>query len=439
MNQRVVAFPGGTKDLPDSVLALLDAGAWDALAEVLEQGFPIGLRSLGDVDLFERVLAELEWQRPPYRTASQVGPRRLLDAFLAQGLPKGALYSEGATAVALAAMYGQWDWMHVLLELGYETESALEVACSSLHGLIDGRLERRMESRNIEWLEEATLEEPEDVPGVVRFPRVRREKPEPHAPRLCLLQADEEEEFHRVSEAVEALLAHGASVEARALDDDGETAGWPPLIQAVWCLDRAALQGFLGQRALLSATAECGPLVGRALEIAIHKGDAKMVEDLLDAGAPVDADPRLPASQALQNHPLVRAASSGRPLLVELVAERMSAEDIAKFGPLGMHLAAATGQLRCMRTLRKLGVSYGAKTALRGFTPLHQAAFRGQAKTLRFLSRCGQRWETPNDLGQSAADLLWQTHPELARTMNTPAPVRAGVVRALLPRRASPA
>jgi hypothetical protein len=447
MNEIKSGAFNSVRELPASVLDMLDNAQWDALAMALDNGLPANLFSLGDVVLFERVLSELELGRPYGNNASLKGPDILIDAFIRNGLMRDAFYESGMTAIGLAAGYGQWGWMHKLIAAGYTAEVKDAAYGSPIHSLLEGRLQRSVEDRYLAMDgvspesmllpnapasnsgTDSTTQDPSDTANidhgnVISFGRKTRA---PQPPMLELVDLDQDteraiplnedsvEEFQAVLDAITALAALGVDLEVDGETDELGTAGMPPLPEAIWTMDYPAVVALVMAGADLTRTHKSEQIECRPLELAIHKGDRRMVELFLEAGAPLDRNATLNGVQAMQSQALVLAARMGQADLVEMIAACMTEEEISEHGGTAMHMAACEGSVTGMRAVRLLGVPYNVCVNDNGFAPIHQAAHAGMTDAIDFLIRRGQTLETKSLTGVSAAELLRSEHPALAR------------------------
>ena len=364
---------------PSHVSASLEAQDWNGVAAALAAGLPANLVGTHGMTLFEHVLEALEARtRPMDRVEVPPAPPILLDAFLRNGLSREDLSDGHATAVSLAVGYGQWDWVDRLLEEGFRVEGAHG---SVFHALLEGRAHR---------VAERGMAPPVDHGAVDAAPTEGRE------------------EIFRVANLVGQLADAGASVESV---QTRSPTPMPPLSRAILQLDEPVTAGLIQAGADL--TVRPPGVRHRPFELAISRGHEGLVSLVAAGGAPLDPDPGRPASETLDEQPLILAARLGLPALVVSLAELLGPERVHRYGSAAMHAAAACGQVPAMRALRRIGVSYAVDLPGSGDTALHQAALAGQAEVLGFLTRRGQRWDRRNSAGLSAEDVLRAAHPDL--------------------------
>ena len=144
-------------------------------------------------------------------------------------------------------------------------------------------------------------------------------------------------------------------------------------------------------------------------------GDVARVRALVAAGADVNAY----AGDGFT--PLGLAAFFKRPAVVnELLAAgadpRAASRNPMRVAPL--HSAVADGcDFAIVRALVEAGGDVNAKQR-HGWTPLHGAAFEGDAETVRFLLAHGADPKATNDPGKTAADVARERgHEEVARLL----------------------
>ncbi|HZF53925.1 MAG TPA: ankyrin repeat domain-containing protein [Polyangiaceae bacterium] len=178
-------------------------------------------------------------------------------------------------------------------------------------------------------------------------------------------------------DVVAALLAAGASPAAR-----DAYAGENTLTAAIKA-GHAAIA-----RSLLRAGA---PLEPRALEEACRLGREDLVEMLMESGI------ALRATRAL-----VSAASAGRVAMIHFLATRGA--DLRAQGPEALQNAANAGLDDVVRCLLSLGVPVDSRTSY-GWTPLHLAAYNGNAATVRALLEAGA--DPRADDGAGKTPLAW--------------------------------
>ena len=394
--------------LPASVQALLEAPDVEGLEKALDAGLPANLASQGGIPLFEHLLASLERKtRATDALSVPPAPLSLLDAFVRHGLTDQAYYEGQATVVSMALHYGQWGWARHLIDQGFPVEGPHG---SALLALVDGRLQRAVSPGSIEL--EAHQAEPaasalsSNVHWLGGPPPVAAENEGPSP----VWMDDSPEEQGNLEDLVATLVRAGARLEMREDMGDGHL-GLPPLMRAIANLDRTCVVALTKAGADLETRPE--GLLQRPLELAIAGGSEGVVRALLQAGAPLGADPSLPEDQAIMNRPLILAARRGLAHLVPVIAEAMDKAEVERWGVVAMHFAAAHGHVPALRALRLEGIGYGARSLRGGFTPMHQAASGGHPDTIAFLLRRGQKWDTANDTGMTPADVLRSRHPGL--------------------------
>lgn len=393
--------------LPDSVKALLVEPLSGGLEQALNNGLPANLVAFGEIPMFEYALAMIEsTTRSANALSVPQAPLSLLDAFMRQGLFQEGHYGDQTTAVGMCLHYGQWGWAKHLMAHGFLAETP---SGSALLNLIDGRLQRAIRpgesaedtlaqpgsemSSNVHWLgQEATADEPEQ--GAV-------------AP---VWMSDTPEEQQVLEALVADLVAAGANLEFRELDEEGRLLA-PPLMRAILNTDLGCTVALVKAGADLHTRPT--DLTGRPLEIAIAAGSKAIVSALLDAGAPLEEDPSLQPEQAIVNRPLVLAAHRGLGHLIPVLGEAMAPEQRQRDGVIAMHFAAAGGHVPVMRALRQLGITYDARSIRGGYTPLHQAASGGHVDAISFLLRRGQKWDLTDEAGLTPEDVLRSRHPGL--------------------------
>ena len=160
------------------------------------------------------------------------------------------------------------------------------------------------------------------------------------------------------TEAVQALIAAGADIEAR--DEHGQT----PLLVAVWAADHVAPT----VRALLEggANTEVKHEGRYPIHLAAGLGDTETVRALISAGAKAEAK----ADHGLT--PVHAAAGNGH---ADTVNALIDAGAYAE-GVTPLHLAAWSGFIDRFRAMISDGADINAKTE-HGLTPLHGAAVQG--------------------------------------------------------------
>ncbi|CAL1146636.1 unnamed protein product [Cladocopium goreaui] len=187
-------------------------------------------------------------------------------------------------------------------------------------------------------------------------------------------------------EVVEALLAAGASVEAK--DDDGRG---PQRRDGDEPLAMAAAEGHLEVvEALLAAGAsvEARGSVGRTpLHDAAKRGHTAAVEQLLAAGAAVDA------ANNEGRTPLHYAAFNGHAAVVEQLLAAGAAVDAANNeGRTALHWAAIDGDAAVVERLLAAGAAVDAADN-EGDTPYDRAKHFGRRKVMGVLDPVPWRWD----------------------------------------------
>lgn len=400
-------------ELPESINQVIQSQDWEGLIRRLDAGMPANLVALGDVSLFEQVLMVLEsFGRAPQGASVAPGPLPLLEAFLRHGLQPDGYYAGQATAVSVLLNYGQWAWAHRLLDEGFPVE---EARGSVLLSLIDGRLQRAIAASPTLGLEEGELppellaDPDSDASNVVAL---SPQAPAAEEGAVWGLQDETPAERADLTALVQRLVARGADLErADQMEGDNKPA-MTPLFLAIAHLDVAMVDSLLGAGA--SPTAAPPGWALRPIDWAVQRGSVAVVHALVRNGVPLEPDRSLPEGFDLEAHPMVRAAHLGRAGLFEPLAAGMTQSDLAFFGTMAMHKAAACGHVDCMQALRLLRIPFNAQSAS-GTVPMHQAARVGQEKALGFLLRRGQKWDSPtNQQGETPQDTLLRFHPELA-------------------------
>lgn len=394
--------------LPASVKALLEAPDVAGLEKALDGGLPANVASQGGIPLFEHLLAALERKtRAADALSVPPAPLSLLEAFFRHGLTNQAYYEGQATVVSMALHYGQWGWARHLVEKGFPVEGPNG---SALLALVDGRLQRAVSPGGIE------PPAPQDEPAATSLSSnvhwlggqaaaaAENEGPSP------VWMDDSLEEQGNLEQLVGTLVRAGARLEMREDIGEGQW-GLPPLMRAIVNLDRTCVVALAKAGADLETRPE--GLQQRPLELAIAGGSEGIVRALIEAGAPLGADPSLIEEQAIMNRPLVLAARRGLAHLIPVIAEAMEKPEVERWGVVAMHFAAAHGHVPALRALRLEGIPYDAKSLRGGFVPLHQAASGGHPDTIAFLLRRGQKWDAANDAGMTPADVLRSRHPGL--------------------------
>lgn len=380
------------KDLPDAILDMVEGLEWNRLIDALKNGLPANLMSLGDVSLFERVLAELETSRPDRSTSSLEAPLELLEAFIEAGLDKGVLCEATMTAVGLACIYGQWGWIPRLIEAGFEIEGPKMGKSSILHALIDGRYQRAMDFGDHD---DGDLDE---------------------IPVALPLSVDTPQEYEKAAAMVLFIAKQGVRLNDLDVDEEMGAGKLSPLGRAICVCDDAAVQGLILAEADMTLVQDAEGFSGRALDLAITFGSDETVRMLLGAGAPVDANPGSPwfEKSPARALPLCLAASMGRKEIIEDIIGEMAPEDLEAASARALQLAACCNQLGAFKELLILGVPLQARTEPNGFTALHQAALNGSTSIIDFILEQGVSWDVESSTGVPARATLQQTHPELA-------------------------
>lgn len=370
-----------TQDLPPHVLTMIDQMQWDALRGALENGLPANLLSLGDVSLFERVLAELEMSRPLGSTAALEGPTALLDAFIEAGLEQGLLPHSAMTAVGMACVYGQWKWARRLARVGFEVERTSHQKSSTLHALIDGR-----HQRSVSHLE---------------------------AGESDAVAIDTAEEFDCARNMVSFLRSVDVDLDVIDTLEDIENSSTTPLGRAICMFDNAVIQGLLLAGANLDAKQTIDEFSGRPLDLAILMGDEEAVKLILGASNQLTPNPY--SKDPNTSHPMCLAAKLGHENMIEEIIGAMDPKDLQDTMNLSFHVAISASRLEVLRALYLLGAPVDVALSHDGFSPLHRAAMKGDRDVIDFLIESGAKWEQRCDGGVSAGDMLKQSHPQLAR------------------------
>ncbi len=186
----------------------------------------------------------------------------------------------------------------------------------------------------------------------------------------------------------------GAEAQILDLFADGMTPEqWAQLLKCP--LERAAGQGKQG---LARKLAEAGARIGDALHKAVRGGHGKVVYDLLDQGASINA-----RDTNTGETPLHFAAAAGNTEMVQLLM--LSGADVNL--PCGpdkrslVHTAAEQGQVDILRAAIEHGAEVDAVDVLQK-TALHLAAARDEAEAINVLVEAGVNIEARTDFGASA-------------------------------------
>ena len=451
-------------DVPAHIHLLVKTNQWKGLIQALDDGLPANV-VVEDMPLLEYVAQAMELRRTRYQLDVPAAPLELLDAFIRNGLEKAEMDDDGTTAVGLACLCGQWQWAKHLVEAGFCVESKQPYTVQTLSLLLLGRFRRMVVER-----EDNTHDEPEESSGVGQTQgnvhpltpgdatRVRRRK----------VAVDSPAEQGRVMEIICFLAQHGACVDLPSvpditewddqfdeadvaadyllameeaepeIEDEGEPhPGDAPLFQAIRALDEVAVEALLAAGA--SLTASMGEVIpgGRPLEFAIYRDSSKIVQLLLQAGAPTGKDPHLSEAFARGQQPLVLAAHLGRDRLIPWLLEAMESDEVGEAAKLAMQLATAYDRVDCMKTLHLLGVPLDITSDTDGYTLLHRAAEAGSGGAVEYLLEAGLDWKTLSENGVSAAEVLLRNHPDLARIYGVDQLVPVNNVRVLGRRKGS--
>lgn len=421
-----------TKDLPTPVAHMLRDENWEGLIDALDNGLPANLEGLGDIPLFEHVLFSIESRpRSPGRVDVPAAPEEVLEAFLRNGLKKEGVYQGHSTHVGIAVNYGQWAWARRLIQEGFPVELPGQ---SVLAAMSSGRLHRALAKGMSEASEDKPIVGDGSGPSTLAVDPLLGSNVRPFPSSAppeegfdddaedsmqtgsALVFDDTPGERDRLTSMVKDLVAAGASFQARAsvdnllsaLESKGQLT---PLYHAIYHLDGAMVEALVKAGADLEWRPSDMPY--RPLEFAITRGSLDLVEQLIDSGAPVAADPSHEGQAQKLAHPLVLCVRMGLDRLIEPVALAMSKNDLNECGVVAMHIAAANGNIPCMRAVRLMGIPYDAPTQPNGFRPIHQACFAGNEEALAFLLRRGQKWSSTSSSGLTAEDVLGSHHPHL--------------------------
>lgn len=440
--------------LPARLDEMLMLENWPALEEELRAGLPANLSAHEGLSLFEMMVSSQEMSPSGLRPL----PASLLEALLEGGLNKGELVpGSGLTAVSLAAEYGQWEWVKTLIAAGYEVETPEWPALVAVGG---GRAERYAYLLDeVSTAQEQELEAqmqpptPEGAPapeGNVHFFK----RPESaatqievksegdlHSELFDTVSARFAEESPALRACVQLLVASGARASVCAaqyhpdprLVQEGMSPGFPPLMEAIFRSDSDYAIALIENGADLNGTyVSARGLVGRPVDLAIHRMDSVVLAALINAGAPLEVNTAMPYDPDTVSHPLVAASRVAHGEMIDQVAAALSPEAILEFGGQAMQLAAQMGRVDVMKKLREVGVPFDVRTKTNGFLPIHQAAVSGQKEAIEFLQRRGQKLTDTSNNGVTAASLLLD-QPELAKHFGiTP---EVSNVRAMRPRR----
>ena len=189
------------------------------------------------------------------------------------------------------------------------------------------------------------------------------------------------------TKAVEAMVAAGASVEAKLVSTnaDGETYTSTPLHLAAGSAkgEVRTIRALIAAGASLEATSDNGLT---SLHFAARQGDSEAIKALVAAGASLEAKENTGLT------PLHVASVDGYLHAIEvLLALGASHRSQDQDGDSPLHLAALNGQVFAIRALAAAGASVKAHNYA-GETPLHLAADKGHAQavsTLRALMAAG--------------------------------------------------
>ncbi len=398
-------------DLPASLARLVESQDWAGLIRALDGGAPANLVSLGDVPLLEHVLVTLEMKnRHPGSVSVAAAPLDLLEAFVRNGLDREGLYEGRATTVSLVLNYGQWAWGEHLLDLGFPAESP---GASVFLSLIDGRLQRAVAASPTLGVENGDPLPPDPLlndelePNVVQLGGSPAQKEE----AVWGLQDETPDEQAHIHTLLRRLVKAGADLE-RTDTIAPQPHPLTPLFLAISHLDVTLIEGLIKAGANTTAMPPGWNL--RPMDFAVQRGSVAVVHTLVASGVPLEGNPALPQEFRDYAHPLVLAAHLGRSTLVDPLIAGLSPSDLAYYGTMAMHKAAASNQVGSMKALRLHNIPYNAQSTA-GTVPLHQAAKLGAEDAIAFLLRRGQPWDRPvNQRGASPGDVLREFHPELA-------------------------
>ncbi|CAL1144599.1 unnamed protein product [Cladocopium goreaui] len=209
-------------------------------------------------------------------------------------------------------------------------------------------------------------------------------------------------------EVVEALLAAGASVDAKS------NSGEQPLHLAAWTCNLEAVQALLAAGASVEAKSDKG---ATPLHWAADNGQAAVVEQLLAAGAAVDAVDNQGRT------PLHDAAKWGHTAVVEQLLVAGAAVDAASSdgqgpwkrpvgsgddrGRTALHWAAGRGRAAVVEQLLAAGAAVDAADNL-GRTALHWAAIDGDAAVVERLLAVGAAVDAVDSDGKTPYDCAKQ-------------------------------
>ena len=169
-----------------------------------------------------------------------------------------------------------------------------------------------------------------------------------------------------------------------------------PLADAARAGDLAAVRALLARGEDANAAHGDGM---SALHWAAERGDAALVEALVQGGATVEAVTRIGSYT-----PLHVASAAGRAAVIELLLAAGSDPNLASSpsGARPLHLAANAGNVEAIRTLLDHGAAVDAREKTWGQTPLIFAAARNRVEAIRALLEGGA---DPN-AASSTVDLL---------------------------------
>jgi ankyrin repeat protein len=138
-----------------------------------------------------------------------------------------------------------------------------------------------------------------------------------------------------------------------------------------------------------------------------------VAELLLTGGADLEA------ANEFGGTPLHRAAQFGcEEVVARLLQRGAAAEARSRWGECPLHMAAAEGHLACVRLLVEAGAEIDLPDTRLGRTPLHYAAFRGQTEVVEYLVAAGARRQPRDHAGQTPFHCARDNHhPETAERL----------------------
>ena len=202
---------------------------------------------------------------------------------------------------------------------------------------------------------------------------------------------------------VQALLAHGALIDVRGIDDEE---GVTPLMLAVNNDQRAVISLLLAAGADVNASAWDGYT---ALLCSLHKDNLELTRILLDANAQVNAQ------NASVDYPLHSAIGHSETERIDLIALLLQAGADQRlkgcFGENALHAAIRRGHYETVKLLLKYDSEVNEKTSDQFcFTPLILAVMHNQKEILLLLLQAGADFDIQDSAGKTALDYAFEQH-----------------------------